>query len=332
MRIGENPLKSDVQKLEHKQHRIILPFWIPDIINPYFRNQPEVLRHCLQSLSDTINHASTNITLINNNSCPEASEVAESFVAKGVIDKYVVLSENRGKLETVLAEARASYEEFVTIADGDFLFMKGWEKSVADIMRALPSAGMVTCFPTAHLGYFYNSNSIWFPLKAGKIVDDKDIDLFEQGIGHSASSGLYSKTGFKRKYSWRQRHYYIERKGCTAVVGAVHALATYRRAVVEAFSKKPVELRFGNGYEHDYIDFASEKSGFLRVSTPKLMAYHMGNTLPDEVEDFFAESKYNDIEAAVWPINQKSRRAKFLKILFPMGKYVFRLLRKLRII
>ena len=73
--------------------------------------------------------------------------------------------------------------------------------------------------------------------------------------------------------------YYIERKGCTAVVGAVHALATYRRAVVELLAEAG-GLRFGNGYEHDYIDFASEKSGFLRVSTPKLMVYH-GQYLPD---------------------------------------------------
>ena len=88
------------------------------------RYQRSVLRLCLQSLTETVDLSKTNITLINNHSCLSASLVAQEFVTKGVIDKYVIRNENRGKLENVLAEARASYEEYITICDADFLFLK----------------------------------------------------------------------------------------------------------------------------------------------------------------------------------------------------------------
>ena len=175
MRIGTNPEKDKCSLLNHKQHRIIMPFWIPNVTDDYFKNQPEVLRLCLQSLTDSIDLSKTNITLINNNSCAEAAKIAEEFVEKGLIDKYVVRSENRGKLENVLAEARAAYEDYITISDADFLFFRGWEKAVSDIMENFKHAGMVSCYPAAHLAYFHNSNSIWYSLKNGKIISDEEI-------------------------------------------------------------------------------------------------------------------------------------------------------------
>ncbi|URW79291.1 glycosyltransferase family A protein [Xiashengella succiniciproducens] len=332
MRVGENPLKSDRQELEHKQHRVIIPFWIPNVENPYFRNQPEVLRICIQSLLDSINTETTNITLINNNSCKEASDVVEYFVEQGVIDKYVVLCDNRGKLEAVLSEARACYEEYITISDCDFLFFKGWESSVAGIMRAFPEAGMVSCFPASHLAYFYNSNLIWFRPKAGKILDDNDIDLFEKGLGHPATSGLYSRPGIRKREIWRYNHYYLKRKNCIAMVGAVHALATYRREVVDRFNKDRVLLRFGNGYEHEYIDFAAEKSGYLRLSTPSLLAYHMGNTLPQEVLGKYNEVNNMEYKPAIWPDRQNSLPVKAMRLIFPLTNYAFRFCRKYKLI
>jgi len=258
--------------------------------------------------------------------------VARKYVDRGLIDKYVVRSQNRGKLETVLSEARAADEEFITISDADFLFFPGWEENIAGIMKCFPSAGMVSPFPAAHLAYFYNSNIIFERLKSGKIVDDLDIDLFEQGIGHMPESGLYSKPGVKKIEPWRVRHYYIEKNGCKALAGAVHALATYRREVVKGFSNKRVAHVFKNGYEHDYIDFAPEREGFLRLSTPQLLAYHLGNTTPGEIMETYRSkiSQSLGFKRVEWD-NQPSQQ-QLKKAIFPFTSLLFRALRKLRFI
>lgn len=329
MRIGTNPLKNNVLSLGHKKHRVILPFWIPNVDDDYFKNQPEVLKWCLKSLTETIDPAQTNITLVNNNSCREASAVAMEFVGNGLIDKYVVRSDNRGKLENVLAEARASYEEFVTICDADFLFFPGWENAVAKIMDEFPYAGMVTCFPAAHLAYSFNSNMLCAKLHKGKVVADKDIDDFEIGIGHAVGSGLYSRPGIKRNHSWRQFQYYVRRNSTTAVVGAVHALATYRRNVVDAFNRHRVEHVFRNGYEHEYIDFAAERQGYMRLSSPVGFAYHMGNTVPAEkIEAFEKGNKSAGIPR--WPSNKRNFGALAARFFWPFTHLVFRILRKYR--
>jgi hypothetical protein len=333
MRIGSNPEKAKATSLEHKSHRVILPFWIPNTHDDYFKQQPLVLRHCLQSLCDTIHHQHTNITLVNNNSCPEAAAIAEEFVGKGLIDKYVVRSQNRGKLENVLAEARASYEDFVTICDADFLFFDGWEKAVRDTFRNFPLAGMVTCFPAAHLAYSFNSNMIWVPKFKGKIVDDHCIDEFEQGIGHQVDKGLYSKTGIKRKTSWRQQQYYLkDNKGNVALLGAVHALATYRRSVIDAFNRQKVDYVFKNGYEHHYIDFAVEKTGYLRMSSPKGYAYHLGNTVPADVIQKHKASGNLQMKADDWHIPAKNTRVNCFKFLFVFTSICYRLLRKYNLV
>ena len=334
MRIGINPEKNKATKLLHKRHRIIMPFWIPNVEEEYFKNQPEVLRLCLQSLCETIDFSQTNITLINNNSCAEASKIAEEFVNKGFIDKYVIRSENRGKLENVLSEARASYEDFVTISDSDFLFFSGWEKAVCDIMDTFPKAGMVSCYPAAHLAYFYNSNIILHHLKSGKVISDEDIDLFEKGHGHPVDGGLYSRKGFKRKFTWRERHYYFEKNNKIAVLGAVHALATFRKKTIQGFSTQNVEFVFKNGYEHEYIDYVSEKNGYLRLSTPQLFAYHLGNTIPEDIKLIYENKKQkkNPSNEFLWKQKTGNKRNSCHKFFFPVISILFRVLRKSRII
>ncbi|MFT3739993.1 MAG: glycosyltransferase family A protein [Breznakibacter sp.] len=330
MRIGTNPLKKNILTLEHKKHRVILPFWIPNTTDNYFRNQPDVLRWCLKSLTETIDPSQTNITLINNNSCAGASAVAQEFVDKGMIDKYVVRNQNRGKLENVLAEARASYEDFVTICDADFLFFHGWENAVAEIMNAFPQAGMVTCFPAAHLAYSFNSNMLGTSFRQGKVVEDKDIDDFEIGIGHAVDAGLYSRPGIKRKFPWRKCQYYVRNGNVTAVLGAVHALATYRRQVVDAFNARHVEHVFRNGYEHDYIDFAAERQGYLRLSSPSGYAYHMGNTVPEHKIETFALGVQSPEKIIPWSSSHRTIKVKVARLLWPFTQLAFRFLRKCR--
>lgn len=330
MRTGNHPLKTDIQRLLHRKHRIVLPFWIPNVVDDYFKGQPEVLRLCLDSLVSSIDPKVTAITLINNQSCEEASSVAEDFVSRGLIDKYVVNHENRGKLDPLLSEARAAQEPFLTLADADFLFLPGWEKAVADLMKAFPLAGMVTPFPAAHLTYFYNNNLIFSRRSFGRVIDDEDVDLFEQGLGHESETGLYSRPGIRKKQSWREGHYFVKRGPCVAVFGAVHALATFRREVVKGFNPSKVPFVFRNGYEHEFIDFAAERSGFLRLSTPRLWAYHMGNSVPKNALEWYGKTSKAD--SAIWEIQTPPGKVRLMRWIFPVTSLFFRAFRKWKFI
>ncbi len=329
MRIGTNPQKINVQELFHKSHRIIIPFWIPNVSDSYFKEQPKVLFWCLKSLTETIDPEKTAITLINNNSCRESSSIAEDFVNKGLIDKYVILSENRGKLETILSEARASFEEFITISDADFLFFPGWEDAVIDVFSNFSRAGLVTCYPCPHLTFHYNSSWLWnLNRKAGKVVSDEDLDLIERGFGNKPSSGVFTGKGVKRKRAWRDSQYYVEKEGFKACIGASHALATMKNDVVKSFPDKKVNYVFKSGYEHDYIDFVPERLGYLRLSTTNCFAYHLGNSLPGDLIESF---KVNERTHKKFPAFKG--RSRFLnKLLFCFSALAMRFLRKFNMI
>ncbi len=284
MRIGENPLKSNIQNLKHKQHRVILPFWIPNMEEDYFKNQHEVLKRCLDSLTATIDTETTNITLINNNSCRAASEVAESFVAKGLIDKYVVRSENRGKLEPILAESRAAYEDYITIADADFLFFEGWEYAMARVFTDFPRAGVVTCYPCANLAFKHNTQWVaTSPWRTGKVVAEEEMNLVDKGLGHAAGHGIYTGKGVRKKTSWSSMQYYLQKGDHRVCLGAVHALATMKRDIFQQLPILKIPFVFKNGYEETYLDYFSDRLGYYRLSTTHCYAYHMGNTLPGDL-------------------------------------------------
>jgi hypothetical protein len=287
MRKGVNPLKNNLVRLNHKRHRIILPFWIPNVTDDYYKNQVQVLQLCLESLTETINPEQTNITLINNNSCSEARAVALEFYNKGLIDKFVERSENRGKLEPILSEARAAYEDYITVADADFYFFPGWEDAVIDVFKNFSRAGIVTCYPCCNIAFNYNTRWVWsWKWKSGKVVDDSELNLVEKGLGNSIETGIYSGAGVKRKFSWRQKQYYFKKNQVIACPGATHALSTMKKDIIKHLHTNKVEYVFKSGYEHDYLDYVSDELGYYRMSTIKCNAYHMGNTIPDDILNF----------------------------------------------
>ncbi len=325
MRVGNNPQKSNVTELRHKTHRIILPFWIPNVSDDYFKEQPQVLYWCLKSLTSTINPEQTNITLINNNSCAEASEIAEDFVKQGFIDKYVVRHENRGKLEVVLAEARASFEDYITIADADFLFFPQWEDATIEVFRIFKKAGVVSCYPCPNLATYYNSAWLWdYKIKVGKVVPDSELDLVELGLGNIVGKGVFSGLGVKRKSTWRENQYYIRNKSFIACLGATHALATFKRDIIQKLPFKKVEFVFKNGYEYNYIDFIVEQLGYYRLSTVKCNAYHMGNTLPMDMIQAFRTGQISQKEFPTY----KTRNSFFNKLIYYPAAFFMGMMRK----
>ncbi|MGL2966844.1 glycosyltransferase family A protein [Flavobacterium sp. XGLA_31] len=281
MRSGFNPEKIKEEKNVLKPHRVVVVFYIPEIESDYYREAGKVLDVCLDSLIKTINPETTNITLINNNSTPKVEAVVEKY--RSHLDKYVFYNENKGKVFAVLNEVRGVFEPFVTITDSDMLFYSGWEKSVFEVFRQFPQAGVVSPIPLPYLTFHYNQNVFGFPsfsgqIQYGKFVDDEDIELYLKG------TNLPNLINRKAKYNWKEKQFVLKKKnGFTAVIGAYHVVSTYRTDQFRNVYTFP-ELKFQNSYETNFIDCLANPNGFFRLSTMKTFAYHIGNNLDDVVE------------------------------------------------
>lgn len=285
MRIGVNPEKIKKTKILYKIHRVIIPVFIPEK-DLYFENSFEVLKKCLKSLLKTIDADKTNITIINNNSKVEVKEFLLELIKLKKIDKYVETSVNYGKVYSILAEARASFEPFITISDSDVFFFNDWQNSVHKVFETYTNVGVVGLTPDPHMAFYCNNSLIfdkWFIFKKGKIVNDSDLELFEKGIGNN-------NFFINKNDNWKKKQYYLEKNKLKVVVGASHFASTYRR---ELFNKIPFSkpIYVFPGGELKFLDAPIDKLGYYRVSLNKAKVYHIGNVDKGEFNDYEFDSK-----------------------------------------
>lgn len=279
MRVGQNPEKKESRQLVYKKHRIIIPVFIPQSEDHYYKESLDVFKYCLESLIRTIDTDNTAITILNNNSNDEVQCLIESYFDEKLIDKYVKYAENKGKVYAVLQEARASYEEFLTIADADVFFLNNWQSEIQSVFEKFKEVGVVGLTPDPNMAFYCNNSifsSEYFKIKKGKIVADTDLELFENSIGNA---DLY----VTKKRNWKEEHYYLEKDDIRVVVGANHFASTYRKRIFEKLPfQKPIYI-FPGG-ELNFLDIPIDKLGYHRVSLPKAFAYHMGNTIDQNLD------------------------------------------------
>ena len=274
MRDGVNPEKFKSEALPEFLHRVIVPVFIPNLIDDYYQNQYAVFEVFLDELIKTINPETTAISLINNNCCDEISELIGK--QRSGIDKLIVYKENKGKVYPVLQEARAAAEPFVTITDADVLFYPGWEQAVFEVFSSCSRAGVVAPLPSPALAFYENSSVFLDEYFRGgvtyeKVMRDADAAIYLKGMGNDSLLNRAHKN-----HSWKEYQYVLKNK--KAIIGSGHFVATYRTSLFTGTYKYP-KLKFKNGLEREYIDMLSDQKGYYRLSTVETYAYHMGNIL-----------------------------------------------------
>lgn len=276
MRIGSNPEKKKFKEITYRSHRVIIPVFIPNTEENYYKQAFDVFKTSIKSLTLTINKKSTAITIINNNSNKKVSDYINCLLEQGEIDKHVRYTINYGKVYVVLAEAKASYEDYVTIADADVLYFNRWESQVFEIFNQVKNVGVVSPVPAPHLT-FYNNVSLFGSFvkryKKGNVVDASSFDLFEKGINNLE---IFNS----KKNNWKKSQYFIEKNNIKACVGCGHFVATYKRQLFDKISSPNPKYVFLDGDENEKIDTPIDKLGYYRLSTCKAYAYHLGNTIP----------------------------------------------------
>lgn len=303
MRIGINPEKEKLKKLKYRPFRVIIPIYIPEDNSGYFKNSFAVFEKAIYSLLNTIDTEKTNITIINNNCNKEVTDYINLLVSNKEIDRHVNCKENYGKMYTVLQEARGCYEDYIAIVDSDVFFFTDWQNEALSIFQNFKNVGVVGLTPDPNTAFYCNNSlfaSEFLAVKKGKVVEDCELELFEEGINKRDFFVTQSK-------NWKQMQFYLEKNKVKAVIGAGHYASVYRKEIFKDLPfEKPIFV-FPGG-ELGFLDLPIDKLGYYRVSLLKAAVYHLGNSLPD----WISEKKIYRSQ-----LKENFKKSKKIKVLIP---------------
>lgn len=294
MRIGANPEKENNQLSVEHYHRVVIPIYIPNLEEDYFKDGLVILKLCIQSLLKTI-HSKTKISLIDNGCCNEVIEYLQSLYNEhDCIDQLLNSKINLGKVNAIYSAVKSNLEPLITIADADVMFLENWQSEVEKVFANFPEAGMVSPVPSS-LGYrskFVNS-TIYYGLFKGKIkfedvISSEGLKKFQESIGRDMYDPIHL-----------EKYLTVSNKKATAVIGCGHFVATLR---VEVFKSAPAEVcqhKIVGGSENLYFDIPNDQAGFLRLATKNNYAYHLGNAfeswMEKKMEEVLSSSSNNEI-------------------------------------
>lgn len=323
MRTIPNPEKFKKSEIVYKNHRVIIPVYIPSSNDEYFLSLFDVFKSSVNSLLNTINIDNSAITIINNYCKPEVTQYIDNLLKANKIDKHVKLSENYGKVHVILSEAKGCYEEYITIADADVFYLNNWEQEVFKIFESFNNIGVVSPVPSPHL-FNYNNKSLLiknvFKLKKANIVSRKSFSLFSAGVNNDPN--FFNKSGI----DFRKNQYYLEKNNTLACIGAVHFIATYKKHIFNKIELNKPRFKFKAGDENLFIDSWFDKLGYGRLSTKNTYAYHLGHSIPEWTK-VYKFKKLNNLEFV-------KPKKKLIRIMFPyiFIKIFYKIIKKIKLI
>jgi hypothetical protein len=278
MRIGANPNSQKKLEIAKKSHRVIIAVYIPNT-EGYFTDSVKIFKICTTSLLKTIND-DTSISIISNGSCKEVNEYIFQLWNEKKIDRAIFNKENVGKMNAIISEARASFEEFITFSDADVFFDKGWLAKTFEIFGKVPLAGFVSMNPTPQNLSFANSTildnifNMFFREKKTKEVCTYD-DLAHFHLSTGKNSDFTNKMLDSKIYCVGKKGNYI--------IGAGHFCCTIRKDQTLKFVPGiQSDNLVSGGSESFYLDIPFDKTGLWRLSSAKAYVWHMGNVLEEE--------------------------------------------------
>ena len=286
MRKGFNPNKDKTLQTQTASHRVIVPIYIPNS-EGYFIEAFDVLKVCVTSLLATIND-DTKVTLISNAATDEVNNYIKQLWEEGKIDRVVYNAQNVGKMNAIIAETRASFEEFITYADADVFFDKGWLKQTYTMFQEVPNAGFVSMNPYPKNLLFAEttllskvSSFLWGKSLVKKVCSYDDLLHFHESVSRDKAF---------TDIMYDDDVYLVAKK---YIIGAGHFCCTIKKTpTLKYVPKERSEKAVSGKSENTYLDTPFNKTGFYRLSSPKAYVWHMGNTLERE----WATAKLNSLK------------------------------------
>lgn len=273
MRLGINPQKLKRKTTLATDHRVVVVVYIPNE-KGFYQDSFDVFKLCLDSLRATIN-SNVAVTIVNNGSHKKVSAFLNLYLEEKKIDTLISHNSNIGKIDALIGGARGAREKYITLADSDILFVKGWQEKVEEVFSNFTNVGSVSPIPV-RTGLYYCTSSVLKQILFRKIkfmytpIPENFINYnrYLQSINWDLET-LDNK-------NWPV----VEEKGIRAIIGSGHQVLTIDREILfRTTPSNPSLTLVGNLSEQNYIDVPIDKAGKLRLSTYNNYAFHMGNKL-----------------------------------------------------
>ncbi|GEQ86806.1 hypothetical protein ULMS_23140 [Patiriisocius marinistellae] len=272
MRVGSNPTKVDKELVISSYHRVVVPVYIPNTEEDYFKEALPILKYSLQSLLKTI-HKNTRISIINNGCCTLVTEYLKKIKFENeAIDQLLESDINLGKINAIYSAVKSNIEPLITVTDADVLFLNNWQEAVEQVFVDFPKAGMVAPVPApvAYKSSYVNSTFYYGffnrLFKFDTVVNPNALKQFQESIG----THLFKNIHFKS-------YLVLQKKKKKAAMGCGHFVVTMRSQVFEKAPSRPTKFKIGGESLKRYIDEPNDKAGYLRLATMDCYARHLGN-------------------------------------------------------
>lgn len=284
MRKGKNLSKDVLLSVLDSYHRIIIPLYIP-LEEGYYKDAFEIFNYCLKSIHKT---SFTNIvvSVVSNGSCHAVNSKLFQLQEEGLINELIIETENIGKINSILKALRTTEERFVTITDGDILFLNNWEQNVFEVFESFPKAAAVSPMPVFRTQNTYTSNILFDYLFSKKIrfspvKNQEAMTMFAKSIGWPWLDSI-----------WKDVILTIENKnGNKVVLGCNHSVVTYKNELFGSLPKQNSKFILGGKSEEKYLDKLSQYYDGYRLATYDNFAYHLGNVKEDWMTETFNSLK-----------------------------------------
>lgn len=274
-RRGSNPTKAGGALPPFGEVRLIIPLYLP-ALDGYFEDGLRIFEKMLQSIESTTDNRVL-VTVIDNGCAPEVGRSLERYLAEDRIDRLVRSRRNRGKVDAVLAELKATYEPVVVVADSDVVFRPGWVDAVRAGFAAFPECGLLGLHPAPDIRWHASSSMLagarsrHAHIVRAPVADVADLERFAQGVGRAATVQPV------------EGQLLVSRDGHALMFGIAHFAFALRREAIADLPDGP-SLSTRNGVDCDYFELPADRAGWWCASVLWALVHHVGNTIDDEEE------------------------------------------------
>ena len=327
-RFGMNPARNKNISYTPSRVSAAMMTYIPNL-EGYFTHRLDVLKLSLDSLIQSVGEK-TDIAVFNNGSCIQVREYLDHQLEVGRIDYLFHSRKNLGVIGGFKVLFNALPGDVIAYCDDDVLYYPGWLDAHLEILDTFPRVGMVSGAPVG-----YSSEHAVKAVEDFIASEPQDLLFSEKPRVDNWEESWAISTGrpvaehLKQVQDTPNKH--LIYKGVEAVQSAKHfQFVTPKIVICEAFSPD------WSGSLMDglvTLDESVDSLGYLRLTTPRRYARHIGNTISREIQQEAGElglktdGEVPDVqEFERWILKILGRG----RVVWPMDRWLFKVLHKVR--
>jgi len=236
-------------------------------------------------ISNASDSREVDITILDQNSCPEWKSKLASWQGSGWINNIIFLGDNIGKLEGLRMLMNAVQSEIISYTDDDVLFYGGWLDKQMEVLDGIHMCHLVTGSPvltkfkwhSGLLGWMQNHDE--YDVRLGEVGKEYPMRWLEDD---GLCRGIPPKEYLKIVKKDNVEPWILKYEGIEAWLVGHHMQFTAKRRIVKKYLPKPSKALMGQMREWDV---KMDKEKVLQLATFERTCRHMGNVMDQQIVD-----------------------------------------------